>query len=78
MGLTQDADAQGFAQRGFVTTQVDNLVNWARTGSLWPQRSGTRPVDEIVDLGRYETALRKALRIGVLGQSHSSAPFFHS
>ena len=40
MGLTQDADAQGFAQRGFVTTQVDNLVNWARTGSLWPMTFG--------------------------------------
>ena len=25
---------------GFVTTQVDNLVNWARTGSLWPMTFG--------------------------------------
>src|SRR6185503_8591693 len=25
----------GFAERGFLTTQVDNLINWARTGSLW-------------------------------------------
>ena len=32
--------AEGFAQRGFVTTQVDNLVNWARTGSLWPMTFG--------------------------------------
>ena len=31
---------EGFAQRGFVTTQVDNLVNWARTGSLWPMTFG--------------------------------------
>ena len=36
MGLTEEAPAHEFAQRGFVTTQVDNLVNWARTGSLWP------------------------------------------
>ena len=32
--------AEGFAQRGFLTTQVDNLVNWARTGSLWPMTFG--------------------------------------
>ena len=24
-----------FADKGFVVTQVDHLVNWARTGSLW-------------------------------------------
>ena len=45
MGLTaelpQSTDTpDGFAQRGFVTTQVDNLVNWARTGSLWPMTFG--------------------------------------
>jgi NADH-quinone oxidoreductase subunit B len=32
--------AEGFAQRGFLTTQVDSLVNWARTGSLWPVTFG--------------------------------------
>src|SRR6185312_8851090 len=32
--------AEGFAQRGFLTTQVDNLLNWARTGSLWPMTFG--------------------------------------
>ena len=32
--------ASGFAQRGFLTTQVDNLVSWARTGSLWPMTFG--------------------------------------
>ena len=31
---------EGFAQRGFLTTQVDSLVNWARTGSLWPMTFG--------------------------------------
>jgi NADH-quinone oxidoreductase subunit B len=43
VGLEATADAQGaegFAQRGFLTTQVDNLVNWARTGSLWPMTFG--------------------------------------
>mgnify|MGYP003346908158 FL=1 len=27
-------------QRGFLTTTVDNLVNWARTGSMWPMTFG--------------------------------------
>ena len=22
--------------QGFITTTVDSLVNWARTGSMWP------------------------------------------
>ena len=26
--------------RGFVTTQLDYLVNWARTGSMWPMTFG--------------------------------------
>ncbi len=33
-------DAAGFAQRGFLTTQLDSLVSWARTGSLWPMTFG--------------------------------------
>ena len=39
MGL-EAQDPAGFAQRGFLTTQVDSLVNWARTGSLWPMTFG--------------------------------------
>jgi len=30
------AMAPGLSQRGFLTTQVDKLVAWAQTGSLWP------------------------------------------
>ena len=33
-------DTEGFAQRGFLTTRVDDLVSWARTGSLWPMTFG--------------------------------------
>ncbi len=40
-GILSAADAAtGFAQRGFLTTQLDNLVSWARTGSLWPMTFG--------------------------------------
>jgi NADH-quinone oxidoreductase subunit B len=31
---------EAFAQRGFLTTQVDSLVSWARTGSMWPMTFG--------------------------------------
>jgi NADH-quinone oxidoreductase subunit B len=27
-------------QRGFATTSVDALMNWARTGSMWPMTFG--------------------------------------
>ena len=29
-----------FSNRGFITTTIDSLVNWARTGSLWPMSFG--------------------------------------
>lgn len=31
---------EGLQDKGFVITQVDKLVNWARTGSLWPMTFG--------------------------------------
>jgi len=46
VGLDQDlfpvaqSPGEGFTERGFLTTQVDSLVNWARTGSLWPVTFG--------------------------------------
>ena len=44
MGLTDHElppeNPEAFAQRGFLTTQVDSLVSWARTGSLWPMTFG--------------------------------------
>ena len=32
--------SQGISTQGFVVTQVDNVLNWARTGSLWPMTFG--------------------------------------
>ena len=31
---------QGLKDRGFVTTTVDDLVSWARAGSMWPMTFG--------------------------------------
>jgi hypothetical protein len=34
MGLTDIVESsEGFAERGFLTTTVDSVMNWARTGS---------------------------------------------
>ncbi|MFN9186357.1 MAG: NADH-quinone oxidoreductase subunit B, partial [Betaproteobacteria bacterium] len=27
---------EGVLNEGFVTTSVDKLINWSKTGSLWP------------------------------------------
>jgi hypothetical protein len=43
-GAEQDAVIRGItgeiAGKGFVVARVDRLVNWARTGSLWPMTFG--------------------------------------
>ena len=31
---------EGVLSEGFVTTQLDKLVNWTRTGSMWPMTFG--------------------------------------
>ena len=44
--------------RGFVTTSVDNLMNWARTGSLWPMTFGLacwRRRNEHAGASRYDS-----------------------
>ena len=43
-GLSQEAilreAAQELQDKGFLVTQLDRLVNWARTGSMWPMTFG--------------------------------------
>ena len=59
---------EAFAQRGFLTTQVDSLVSWARTGSLWPMTFGLACCAvEMMHAGasRYDLD-----RFGVVGPSH--------
>ena len=31
---------EGIMKQGFVTTSADKLINWARTGSMWPMTFG--------------------------------------
>ena len=31
---------EGLMKEGFVTTSLDKVINWARTGSLWPMTFG--------------------------------------
>ena len=31
---------EGVLKEGFVTTTYDSVVNWAKTGSLWPMTFG--------------------------------------
>ena len=31
---------EGILEKGVVTTSADKLINWARTGSLWPMTFG--------------------------------------
>ncbi len=43
-GSDQDAVIKRLSEeiqdKGFLVTQVDNIVNWARTGSMWPMTFG--------------------------------------
>ena len=32
--------ANGVMEKGFVTTSLDSVINWGRTGSMWPMTFG--------------------------------------
>src|SRR5262249_41152139 len=38
--IVAKAVADELSDKGFIVAQVDKLVNWARTGSLWPMTFG--------------------------------------
>jgi len=38
--ILRPAEENPLMERGFVTTNLDALVNWARTGSMWPMTFG--------------------------------------
>ena len=38
--LRPSADANPLLDRGFVVTSIDALLNWARSGSMWPMTFG--------------------------------------
>jgi len=35
---------EGVFKEGFVTTSLDTVINWTRTGSLWPMTFAGSPV----------------------------------
>lgn len=41
-------------EKGFVTTSVDALLNWARTGSMWPMTFGLACCAPADDEGRMQ------------------------
>jgi NADH-quinone oxidoreductase subunit B len=57
-----DHEAQTFAERGFVTTTVDTVFNWARTGSLWPMTFGLACGASRYDLDRFGVVFRPSPR----------------
>ena len=38
--ILRPAEDNPIVQRGFATTSIDALMNWARTGSMWPMTFG--------------------------------------
>jgi NADH-quinone oxidoreductase B subunit len=48
--------------QGFVTAKLDDLVNWARTGSLWPMTFGLQSAASRYDLDRFGMVFRPSPR----------------
>src|SRR5258707_4931632 len=55
-GASQDAllrrASDEFQEKGFIVARLDKLVNWARTGSLWPMTFGQAcSAAQLIDTG---------------------------
>ena len=54
---------EGVLSEGFVTTKIDNVINWVRTGSLWPMTFGLACCAvEMIHAGLYEPLRPRPLR----------------
>jgi NADH-quinone oxidoreductase subunit B len=55
---------EGVLKEGFVTTSVDKLVNWSKTGSLWPMTFGLAccAVEMRYDIDRFGMLFRPSPR----------------
>ena len=40
-------DVPEVMEKGFFVTKVDELMNWARTGSLWPKGAAWRKTSHV-------------------------------
>ena len=55
--LRPNADSNPLLARGVVTTSLDALINWARTGSMWR----VRPVMTLTGSGLFFAQVRVSL-----------------
>jgi NADH-quinone oxidoreductase subunit B len=68
--ILRPGDDNPLLQRGFLTTSADVLINWARTGSMWPMTFGLAccAVEMMhagaarIDLDRYGVVFRPSPR----------------
>ena len=70
MGLVAETADSG-AVPGFEVTTVDKLINWARTGSLWPMTFGLACC--AVEMMQAGAARYDLDRFGVVFQGESAA-----
>jgi hypothetical protein len=63
--FSENTMIEGVMKEGFVTTRYDKLMNWAKTGSLWPMTFGLACCAvEMMHAGaaRYDIDLRLVFR----------------
>jgi len=53
---------EGVLEKGFVTTSLDNVINWGRTGSMWPMTFGLAQSDVMIVAGTLCNKMAPALR----------------